>query len=183
MLGSSRWNEYFKFTVERNPWDRAVSHYFWDAKRKNNVGWRPGLWSTRSRLALSTLTQGERKDRLRRMQHYSALAQGQETIEVGSFSEYLRTCPLWKLSSWDIYTINDSVAVDRVLRYEQLEEELGDVWRQLQVPPPRLPQAKSQTRPNEARDWRAMFTDEDVALVADICSREIEAFGYTFEPH
>ncbi|MEX0450735.1 hypothetical protein V6X62_02735 [Spiribacter sp. 218] len=29
-LGDKIWNSYFKFSVERNPWDQVVSRYYWD---------------------------------------------------------------------------------------------------------------------------------------------------------
>lgn len=32
-VGAEIWNSYFKFTTERNPWDKTVSDYFWRASR------------------------------------------------------------------------------------------------------------------------------------------------------
>lgn len=32
-LGRDIFDRYFKFTIERNPWDRQVSHYYWQTRR------------------------------------------------------------------------------------------------------------------------------------------------------
>lgn len=32
-LGPGIWNSYFKFTIERNPWDRYVSQYTWNTRK------------------------------------------------------------------------------------------------------------------------------------------------------
>ncbi len=34
-IGRKTWNSYFKFSVERNPWDKAVSRYFWALRRES----------------------------------------------------------------------------------------------------------------------------------------------------
>ena len=35
LIPPEKWRDYFKFTVIRNPWDRALSDYFW-----NNRGFK-----------------------------------------------------------------------------------------------------------------------------------------------
>lgn len=49
LLGEGIWNEYYKFTVERNPWDKTVSMYFWDQKgNKKEQSFREYVASGRS---------------------------------------------------------------------------------------------------------------------------------------
>lgn len=134
-IGADRWNEYFTFTVERNPWDKAVSRYFWEKSRKP---------------------------------------------EVPDFSRFLRLCPRYMLSCFDLYADGGEVIVDRVLAFESLRNEIDEVWRLLGISPPDLPRANSSQRPAWARDYRTMYTDEDAEFIRQVCRREITAFGYSF---
>ncbi len=36
LLGEEIWNSYFKFCIERNPWDRVVSYYYWHHRRSHH---------------------------------------------------------------------------------------------------------------------------------------------------
>ena len=37
-LGKTIWNSYFKFCFERNPFDKAISRYFWSTRKKDLSG-------------------------------------------------------------------------------------------------------------------------------------------------
>ncbi len=78
--------------------------------------------------------------------------------------------------------MDGSVAVDRVLRYEDLPAERASIWRALGIPgEPDLPTAKGDFRPARSRDFRAHFSDADAELIAGVCRAEISAQGYTFD--
>ena len=83
-IGAQSFDSYRKFCVVRNPWDRAVSLYFW---RKN----RPDA------------------DQLK---------------EGTSFADFVRETPSDILSDYDIFTIDGAAAVDRFVRYENLDTDL-----------------------------------------------------------
>ena len=136
VFGEQLWVDYFTWTVERNPWDKAVSRYFWEASRG----------------------------------------------AVPTFSEYLRSAPRNMLSCFDLYSHQGEIIVDRVLRFERLSEELPEVWARLGVHPPALPRMKGGHRPEDARDYRTMYSDADAEFIAEVCARELAAFGYRFDP-
>jgi hypothetical protein len=50
-IGRQVWDSYFKFCVERNPWDKAISHYFWKRARANlDMTFDQYVWSEEARI-------------------------------------------------------------------------------------------------------------------------------------
>lgn len=132
------WNTYFKFCVERNPWDKVLSHYHMHAARGGR--------------SLS-------------LDEY--LARGRFPIN------YFR------------YTDRSSakIIVDRVLRYENLLVDLGEVFGQLNIPFDGTlgVAAKSEYR-TDRRPYQQVFNDEQRRVVEKAFAKEIELHGYRFEP-
>ena len=128
-VGEKIWSSYFKFSIERNPWDRIVSSYLF---RKKN--------------------------------------------EKLSFEAFLnKKHP----NNWPIYTIDNRIVVDKLLKYENLEESLMQTVAMLGVRPPGpLPRAKSGYR--ASRNYRDFYTEETAELVRTRFANEVATFGYTF---
>lgn len=141
VVGERIFNSYFKFAVERNPWDRQVSLYY-DRERKKN---RP-----------------------------NATFDGDLTSLLYRWTEYVR------LRNWEIYTIRDQIAVDYVIRYEELKDGLAHVFSEIGVSEPvKLPKIRSDRRKVKGK-YRELYTDRSRDLVAKWYRREIDHFGYEF---
>lgn len=132
------WEGYYKFTVDRNPWDKVLSHYHFARQRYDRYA------------------------------------------DDISFDEYLRTADL--PYNYRKYTDHQgNIMVDRVVRYENLNEELGEVFDKLGVPFEGSlgAQEKSHYR-KDRRPYQEVYTQEQKSLVAELFSREIELLGYEF---
>ena len=132
------WNSYFKFCVERNPWDKVLSHYHMHAAREGG--------------SLS-------------LDEY--LARGRFPINHFRYTD----------------RSGAKIIVDRVLRYENLLAELGEVFSQLDIPFHGTlgVKAKSEYR-TDRTPYRMVFNDEQRRIVENAFAREIELHGYRFEP-
>ncbi|CAN5611258.1 sulfotransferase family 2 domain-containing protein [soil metagenome] len=70
-------------------------------------------------------------------------------------------------------------AVDRVLRYERLDDEVGEVWEHLGLPgAPELPRAKSGLR--DQTGYRQHYVPATRDLVGELFARQIAELGYEF---
>ncbi|HET6616578.1 MAG TPA: sulfotransferase family 2 domain-containing protein [Gemmatimonadota bacterium] len=136
LLPRSTWDTYFKFCFDRNPWDRAISLYYW-------LG-------------------GQRR--------------------FDSIADFLRSGVERPLSNFDRYAIDGRVAVDRVFRYEDMEEALGQISRRLDLARPlTLPDQRAKgTSRTDRRPYRDVLTEEERDLIADLCAREIRLLGYEY---
>jgi len=67
---------------------------------------------------------------------------------------------------------------DLYIRLEHLETDLRPLTAHLGFDL-ELPRANSSRR---ARDWRPFYSDADADLLAEICSMDVEAHGYAFDP-
>jgi hypothetical protein len=102
--------------------------------------------------------------------------------EPGPFADYVgsEAVETFATKNQRIYRLDGQVAVDRVLRYESLADELGRVWSELGLPgSPDLPHAKAGTRPRGA-SYRSYYDDASRDRVAELFAAPIADLGYEF---
>jgi hypothetical protein len=95
------------------------------------------------------------------------------------FAEYVASDAVVALAARNhrAYRLRGRVAVDRVLRYETLSDDLADVWRHLDLPgSPHLPRVTARHRPS----YRAYYDDASRQRVAELFADPIEELGYSF---
>lgn len=130
------WNEYFKFCVERNPWDKTLSYHHW-------YNFKHGTQRTLD-----------------------------EYINEGNFC-----------INYPLYTDeNGKIIVDRVIRYESLLPELGEVFAMLGIPFSGTlgVSAKGDAR-KDKRPYQEVYSERQRAAVEKAFAEEIKMHGYTFE--
>jgi hypothetical protein len=141
VVGRKIFDSYYKFAIERNPWDRQVSLY---AHRQ----WKRG----------------------RPVDHFD---RDMRSLIYRS-AEYVR------LNNWSVYAIGREIVADRVLRYERLAEEIGELVTTLGLPGP-VPMPRLRRYTTDRPHYSTYYSDSTRDLVAKWYANEIEALGYEFE--
>lgn len=80
------------------------------------------------------------------------------------------------IDQWDIHAIGDRVAVDYVGRHERFEDDFAMICGAIGFPCSAAPRAKA-AQPYAFRDF---YDGRTRRLVARLCERELDHFGYAF---
>lgn len=84
-----------------------------------------------------------------------------------------------RVRGFPIYSIDGTVAVDKIGRYETLEADLADILARVGIDAPvDLPRSKGGLRPDG--DYRRHYDDATRSLIGRHCAREIALMGYEF---
>jgi hypothetical protein len=153
-LGSSEWESYFKFCVVRNPFDKAVSLFYY------------GQGS-------GTLTQ-RLKDGTK-----SFLRTISRRFLKFEFERWLRNGGLHV--DRDKYVLDGEICMDDFIFFERLEEDVQRICDRLglRFDSDRLPYLKSGHRP-DSYSTADHYTSRSKEIVANAFDMELKTFGYEF---
>jgi len=124
------WSTYFKFCIERNPWEKVISFY----------------WMKKSELPDLTIDEFLKFD------------------NIGY--------------NFDLYSNGESILVDRVLRYENIDNELANIFSKLGISfDGKLPGlAKTEFR-KDRRQFAEILTSEQIQKIAFKFQKEIKFYS------
>jgi hypothetical protein len=154
--------DYRVISMTRNPWDRAVSRFFYQQRRTN----------------MRERDFAAQKAAFTRFTH----RYGPHTW-LDNFLRLKRERALD--NSRRLYFVDGRCRADYVIRFECIEEDVNGLQGFLGLPErPTVEGIRllTHTRPAQKRHkWMDFYDDETRGLVAECCRWEIEQFGYDFE--
>ena len=162
---SDQFDDYYKFTVVRNPWEREYS-----------------LWKFMTQV---------RQNKVRVNKIFNFFTKGKERGVEHTFKDYLRNLledvdfyvkdskiqykNLFK-DQYEYITIEDSIELDKIIRYERLNMGFDEICKTLDRYNTSLPKIYYSGRPSHLDN----FDQESVDLVAKLRKKDIDFLGYSF---
>ena len=107
---------------------------------------------------------------------------GSEVNENTSFKEYLRITPKRDLDNSRLYRINGKSVADTYIRFENLLEDWKNLLDKLDLNYIDLPKAKTGIR-KDKEHYSLLYDDDDIEIIRNLCTWEINEFDYEFEDY
>jgi len=146
------WQEYVKFSIIRNPWDRVVSLFAWEARNQPSL--KPA----------------------KRFYHRLGVPFDEFRETKKLFREFVAGD--WTTND-RFYLLDGALCVDFVIRYERLAEDFAELCRRVGLPAVPLPHLKAGLRSPEHR-YTDYYDVTSKAIVSERHQQDISLFGYEF---
>ncbi|WP_421724592.1 sulfotransferase family 2 domain-containing protein [Bauldia sp.] len=156
-IGRDRYEEYFKFTIERNPWDKIISRY-WSYVGQNRKPLYKKIPEYVTGKPLSFRTWFELR-----------LLQGR-TIGFGHY-KFPR--------HYDCYTDDGEIIVDFIGRHENLDEHTAEIFDRLKLKVD-VTKRYGTKRHKERRSYTDLFDQRMNEVVETHFEKDLALLGYRF---
>ena len=141
-VSKNQYENYFRFTIVRNPWDRIYS-------------WYRGI--------------------MRDPKH------GYENCDFKTFVKKYKNHSGLKSQLYWITDFEDKIAVDKIIRFENLASEILDVFNILNMKDFALPHLLDSEKTGKKKDYRGDYDEELFEIVMNTYDEEIRLFDYKFD--
>lgn len=154
-VGEDVWNSYYKFTVERNPWEKVVSEFYWKIDKT-------------TRLAYKEPSMTPYEDDESNFVYF-----------LDNFLGSWYACP----QDWSLYADDSGPQVDQVIQYSELADSLVSLFND-KFNLPLTKETVTGTRKKSGfrkKHYTELYTDQRlIDKVSAMYKKEIEFFNYKF---
>lgn len=154
IFNETEFEQYFKFTFVRNPWDRLVSAFCF--LRNGGINQRDGRWAARH---------------LGRFDDFNEFVC--RWVNPRNIYRGIHFVPQFEF----LRVSDETPAVDFVGRFENIESDFQQIAERIGLRPS-LSKHNSQSA---RQDYRAFYSDEAAEIVANAYATDIDLFGYKFK--
>jgi len=203
LMDKDIFDEYFKFSVIRNPWDRFASIYKYFiqkgtlAKPGNSKGHGPPFssfgWEHKKGPIpagiMKKLVRGNRnKEKLKdylNISNYTVIEfdefveRAKDIIDNTEFNPPRGVDRLWPRSQFNFLSIDGELVVDNLIRFENLEEDFYKICNKFGMEKPKIfPHINIQ---QDTTHYTELYNDTTIKLVEEMFGNDIEYFKYKFK--
>ena len=156
MLGRDVVNRLGFFSIVRNPWSRLFSAY--NYLKQGGMGEGDAIFSAT-------------------IKRYATFHDFVHALpENPKYTRMLHFIPQYRF----VCNFSGGLMVDKIGKYEKLEDDIKDIFAHFQIPFGGLPH-KNKTSGMGKEDYRNAYDSEMIEIVRSIYSKDCEMFGYDFD--